>query len=98
MEESAEESVASQELESGMDCEEDRRVVILMKDEMKRKKKNSKELCKMMQSTYSRRKLWITQEQPPVQEILDLYPALKHPKVVSWVTLYQWVVQELSQA
>ena len=63
--------------------EEYESAVLLMKEEMKKKKKNSKELCKLMEDTYQRRQQWIQSEQPPVQEILEVYPALKQNKVVS---------------
>ena len=54
-----------------------------MADEMVKRKKNSKDLCEMRANTYSKRQKWNQQDEPPVQEILSKYPALKHSKVVN---------------
>ena len=36
----------------------------------------------MMEKTFKKRQQWVQQDEPPVQEILSIYPALKHSKVV----------------
>ena len=55
---------------------------------MMKKKKNSGELFRLMFKTFSRRKKWVKITAPSVQEILDEYPAIKHAKVVSWLTIF----------
>ena len=50
--------------------------------EMQKKKKNSGELCRLMEKTFYRRQKWIKDELPTVDEILLKYAALKHAKVV----------------
>ena len=59
-----------------------------MKSEMMKKKKNSGELCRLMFKTFSRRQKWVKITAPSVQDILDEYPAIKHAKVVSWLTIF----------
>lgn len=59
------------------------KAILAMEEEMSKKKKNSKELCKLMEVTYSKRQQWIRDEMPPVQEIMEVYLALKNSKVVS---------------
>ena len=56
--------------------------VKMMKTEMS-KKKNIGELCAVMKRTFSNRAQWIQSNEPPVQDVLEMYPALCSPKVVS---------------
>ena len=57
-----------------------------MKLEMMKKKKNSGELCRLMLKAFSRHQKWVKITAPSVQEILEEYQAIKHAKVVSWLT------------
>ena len=50
---------------------------------MKKRKKNSAELCNLMSKAFSRHQEWIKNDAPSVQEILEEYPALRNCKVVS---------------
>ena len=55
----------------------------MMKTEMS-KKKNISELCAVIKLTFSNsRAQWIQSNEPPVQDVLEKYPALCSPKVVS---------------
>ena len=60
---------------------------------MDKKKKNSKQLCEMMEKTFKKRQQWVQQDEPPVQEILSIYPALKHSKVVCQSKLFLYINQ-----
>lgn len=56
--------------------------------EMQKRKKNSGELCRLMEKTFYRRQKWIKDELPSVDDILLKYSALKHAKVVNYILCF----------
>lgn len=66
-----------------MDSNQHEKLLGEMVEEMSKKKKKSKLLCDNMEATFIRRQKWILESTPCVSSVLETYPALKHPKVVS---------------
>lgn len=68
-------------------CEDD---LANLKAECSKRKRNRSmvTIVRLTTSTYSARRQWIQQTQPPVPEVIEKYPSLTIHKIVSVVTTF----------